>query len=63
MPTPKSNSPAVEALGLGDQLSEQVAGETEETRKKRMLEQQQIVQIGNSLAATSLFGTRAGAGY
>jgi hypothetical protein len=60
-------SPAVSALGLGDALADQVAGETEEARKKRMAELQQRQQLGptGSLAVTSLFGPTgiSGAGY
>lgn len=70
MPKPNSMpglSPAGADLGLGDMLSQQVAGETEEQRKKRMLEQQQRQQLGpsGSLAVTSLFGMNGGgnAGY
>jgi RecA/RadA recombinase len=55
-------SPAGADLGLGDLLAEQVAGETEEQRKKRMLEMQQRREMGpaGSLAVTSLFGARGG---
>lgn len=51
-------SPAGAELGLGDML----AGETEEQRKKRMLEMEQRRQLGptGSLAVTSLFGARGG---
>jgi hypothetical protein len=61
MPLASNNpglSPAADALGLGDLLGQQVAGETEEQRKKRMLEMQQRQQLGptGSLAVTSLFG-------
>lgn len=57
-------SPAGIALGLGDMLSQQVVGETEEARKKRMAELQQKQQLGpsGSLAVTSLFGPNGGAG-
>lgn len=57
-------SPAANDLGLGDQLSQQVAGETEEMRKKRMLELQQQQQLGpnGSMSVTSLFGMNGGAG-
>lgn len=56
MPDPLS--PASMALGLGDQLAQQVAGETEEMRKKRMAELQQKQMLGptGSMAVTSLFG-------
>ena len=55
---------AVNDLGLGDQLGRQVTDETEEMRKKRMLEQQQKQQLGpaGSMAITSLFGMGGGAG-
>jgi len=60
-----SNSPisAVADLGLGDQLSQQVAGETEEQRKKRMaaIQQQQSLGPAGSMSVTSLFGMGAGA--
>lgn len=60
-------SPAASDLGLGDMLSQQVAGETEEERKKRMAQIQQQQQLGpsGSLAVTSLFGMNGGksAGY
>ncbi len=59
MPLPP-NSAAANDLGLGDQLAQQVAGETEEMRKKRMAELQQKQMLGpaGSLAVTSLFGAR-----
>jgi hypothetical protein len=54
-------------LGLGDMLGQQVSGETEEQRKKRMAERQQQQMLGpaGSLAVTSLFGSKGtpGAGY
>lgn len=54
---------AVADLGLGDQLAQQVAGETEEERKKRMMLMQQHRMLGaaGSPAVTSLFGPGAGA--
>jgi hypothetical protein len=54
---------AASDLGLGDLLSQQVAGETEEQRKKRLAQMQQSQLLGpaGSLAVTSLFGPRAGA--
>jgi hypothetical protein len=57
-----SLSPASTDLGLGDALSAQVAGETEEQRKKRMAQLQQQQQMGpaGSLSVTSLFGARGG---
>lgn len=58
---------AVMDLGLGGALRDQVTAETEEERKKRMGQIQQMQQLGpsGSLAVTSLFGTRGGprAGY
>lgn len=67
MPMP-GLSPASADLGLGDMLTDQVAGETEEARKKRMAQMQQRQMLGpsGSLAVTSLFGARGGtpgAGY
>lgn len=49
-------SPASAALGLGDNLAQQVAGETEEARKKRMQQQQlqQSMDAAGSLAVTAL---------
>lgn len=57
-------SPAGAALGLGDMLSQQVSGETDDQRKKRMAELQQKQQLGGSasMAVTSLFGMNGGAG-
>ena len=51
-------SPAAGDLGLGDMLGQQVAGETAEERKKRMLEMQQRQMMGSagSPAATMLLG-------
>lgn len=56
-------SPAVDALGLGDALTEQVAGETEEQRRRRMQEIQQRKLMGSaySPATASLFGGSFGA--
>jgi hypothetical protein len=55
-------SPAVNELGLGDQLNQQVAGETDEERKKRMalMQQQKLIGPSGSMAVTSLFGMGAG---
>jgi hypothetical protein len=55
-------SPASADLGLGGQLSQQVAGETEEERKKRMAEIQRQQQLGpaGSPSVTALFGVGAG---
>lgn len=53
-------------LGLGDQLAGQVAGETDEERKKRLAQMKQMQLLGpaGSMAVASLFGARgAGAGY
>jgi hypothetical protein len=54
---------ASDALGLGGQLSQQVAEETEEQRKKRLGQLQQQQQLGDvgSYAVTSLFGPGGGA--
>ncbi len=53
---------AIADLGLGGQLQQQVAGETEDERKKRMLQMPQAKLLGpaGSLAVTSLFGARGG---
>ena len=68
MPQPTSLSPAGMDLGLGDQLAQQAQGETEEMRKKRMLQLQEQQSLGpaGSLSVTSLFGMTGGpkgAGY
>ncbi len=59
-----SLSPASTDLGLGSLLTDQVAGETAEQRKKRMLElqQQKLMGPGGSPATLSLFGGGMGAG-
>lgn len=49
---------AVNDLGLGDMLRDQVGTDTEELRKKRMLQQQRGEQMGP--AAMSLFGGMGG---
>lgn len=51
---------AVQALGLGDMLGEQVQGETEETRRKRMQQRQGGLE-GN--AARDLLGMSAAGGF
>lgn len=64
MPLPQNSlSPASTDLGLGDALSQQVAGETDEQRKKRLAQMQQTQSLGpaGSMAVTSLFGMSAGA--
>lgn len=55
---------AIDALGLGDMLSQQVRDETDEQRKKRMAEMQQRSLMGSagSLATSMLFGRGAGTG-
>lgn len=65
MPVPNSMvGAAVSDLGLGDLLQQQVAGETDELRKKRISEQQQKQAMGpsGSMAVTSLFGLGGGVG-
>jgi hypothetical protein len=59
MPLPKpSFGFAVQDLGLGDMLRDQVTDETEEQRKKRMQQQQQGFGLaGQTPAQTALFGT------
>jgi len=58
---------AVGSLGLGGKLGQQVAGETEEQRKRRMqqLQQAQLLGPAGSMAVTSLLGANGGksAGY
>lgn len=57
MPLPASSAAgAVADLGLGDLLQQQVAGETEEMRKKRMaqMDLNRLVGPAGSMAATSL---------
>jgi RecA/RadA recombinase len=58
MPLPNLTGSAMTDLGLGGSLADQVAGETEEERKKRMAQMQQMRQLGpsGSLAVTSLLG-------
>ena len=60
-------SPAGASLGLGDALGDQVAGETDEQRKKRMaqVEQARLLGPAGSMAVTSLLGSSGGksAGY
>ena len=66
MPSNSSGLPSATAdLGLGGQLGEQVAGETEEARKKRMQQMQMDRALGpaGSLAVTSLGLGGGSAGY
>jgi len=52
---------AVNDLGLGSMLQDQVAGETSEERKKRMQQQQQqATGLGQSPATLALFGGMGG---
>lgn len=65
MPLPRqpySATPALNDLGLGNMLSQQVAGETDEMRKKRMLEMQQRSAMGGLAATNALFPGGFGAG-
>lgn len=62
MATPSSQIGAAQDLGLGGQLGQQVQDETEEERKKRMLQIQQQ-QAMPSLASATLFGGIGGPGY
>lgn len=67
MPLPAKTSglsPAVADLGLGDMLGQQVAGETDEARKKRMQQMQDRAAMGpaGSPATMALFGGGMG-GY
>lgn len=66
LPTKSSGLSAADDLGLGDMLGQQVAGETEEVRKKRMLQMQERNMMGpaGSPATLSLFGgLGGGTGY
>lgn len=58
-----SASPAVESLGLGDMLGQQVKDETDAERKKRMREIQERSLMGpsGSPATLALFGGSGGA--
>ncbi len=49
-------------LGLGGALRDQVAGETDETRKKRLLQmqQQRLAGMGATPATQMLFGATGG---
>lgn len=68
-PKPSSSGfGAVADLGLGDMLGQQVQGETDEQRRKRMaqMQQQQLLGPSGSMAVTSLLGNTGGgksAGY
>lgn len=65
LPTSSAQLGAVADLGLGDLLGQQVAGETEEARKKRMqqMELNRLVGPSGSMAATSLGLGGPNAGY
>lgn len=57
-------SSAVQSLGLGGMLENQVASETEEERKRRMkqMQEQSLMGTSGSPATLALFGG-SGAGY
>jgi len=64
---PPQNQPmgyAAADLGLGGMLQDQVSGETEEQRKKRMLQMQQRQMMGpaGTPATQMLFGSGLGSG-
>jgi len=67
MPAANPGYSAVNDLGLGGLLGDQVAGETAEERKKRMAQMQQAQLLGpsGSMAVNSLLGGGMGksAGY
>lgn len=65
MPMFPGLSPAVQSLGLGDMLNSQVKDETEEERKKRMLQvqQQDLMGPAGSPATRALFGGPSGLGF
>lgn len=58
-------SPAVQSLGLGGMLSDQVKAETDEERKKRMkqMQDQSLMGSAGSPATAALFGGSSGLGY
>jgi hypothetical protein len=58
MPIGPNFSSAVDALGLGSMLRDQVKDETDEERKKRMKAAQERAMMGptGSLAVSSLLG-------
>lgn len=57
MPAPNAGSQAAADLGLGSALTQQVAGETEEERKRRLAREAQMKALGPaaSPAVMSLF--------
>jgi hypothetical protein len=64
LPQNRPISQASADLGLGGMLSDQVKGETEEERKKRMLAvQQQSLGLPAMSAVSSLFGAGGRGGY
>ena len=68
-PTIGLSGSATQDLGLGGQLQEQVMGETEEQRRRRMaqMQQQKLAGMGATPATQMLFGatggTAGGRGY
>lgn len=54
--TPNSGLGAADDLGMGDLLGQQVAGETEEERKKRLAAMSQQGKPAGSPAAMQLLG-------
>lgn len=62
--SPNYSSAAVQDLGLGSLLTDQVKDETDEARKKRLkdMQERELMGPGGSLASFSLLGTSGGSG-
>lgn len=56
-PLRRGLSPAVQSLGLGDALAQQVQDETDEERKRRLSRQQQMSMLGPAAVSLGLTGT------
>lgn len=57
MPIDYANMSVPGASGLGLSLQDQVAGETDDERKKRIAAQQQSARTGMTLGASTLMGS------
>lgn len=64
MALPGLTGSATADLGLGGMLQDQVSGETEEARKRRLaqMQQQKLAGMGATPATQMLFGSTGGAG-
>jgi hypothetical protein len=64
-PMSPGTSPAVQSLGLGGMLQNQVTSETDDERKRRIkqMQEESLMGTSGSPATMALFGGSGGLGY